>query len=158
MKKIKKADQKQTDVLFSQSFSGKVITTKEGKKIVLSSPSWYQYSVNKLKDGESVTVQVHNKRTKRTDAQNRYYWGVYLPLVAKETGELNLDRLHELFKGMFLTEGIVEVLGQKVRMKKSTTELSKSGFNDFITAIEAETGIIAPPTENYDLDPLERNY
>jgi hypothetical protein len=84
-------------------------------------------------------------------AQNNYLWGVYYPLIAQETGESNIDRLHELFKGLFLTEGVVEVLGKKVRMKKSTTELGRGEFSQFILDIETETGIMAPPTENYGL-------
>ena len=96
-------------------------------------------------------------------AQNRYYWGAYLPIISEETGENDLERLHELFKGLFLTKTIAEVLGKKVRITKSTTELSVSEFMEYITNIEEFTGITSPPTENYDIRPLtpvrkERSY
>ena len=130
----------------------------DGKNtLVVASKIWYQHQLNKFKDGEHVTLEVHTRKPKRTEQQNRYYWGVYLPLISKETGEGDLDALHELFKGKFLTEGIVEVLGQKVRKKKSTTELGVGEFCEFIMNIEAETGVAAPPTENYDLAPLKRD-
>ncbi len=103
---------------------------------------------------EEVTLVIHNKKPKRTEQQNRYYWGVYLPLIAEETGEHDLDRLHELFKGKFLTQGVVEVLGEKVRMKKSTTELAIQEFSAYIMDIEALTGVKAPPTESYGLESL----
>ena len=125
------------------------------KKLIVKSQRWYQHQINKFRDGEQVTLEVHNKRPKRTEQQNRYYWGVYLPLIAEETGEKDLDRLHELFKGKFLTEGIVEVLGEKVRMKKSTTELGVGEFCQYIMDIEALTQVAAPPTENYDLVSLQ---
>lgn len=121
------------------------------KTLVPQSKPWFQHQLNKFKVGEVVTLEIHNRKAKRTEAQNRYYFGVFLPLIAKETGEHNIDRLHALFSGKFLTEAVVEVLGQKTRLKKSTTELGVGEFCEYIMNIEAETGIEAPPTESYDL-------
>lgn len=127
----------------------------DGKKtLVVKSPIWYAHQINKFKEGEQVTLEVHSKKPKRTVSQNAYYWGVYLPEIAKQTGEYDLDALHELFKGKFLSEGIVEVLGQKVRKKKSTTDLGVGEFSEYIMNIEADTNIEAPPTENYGLEAL----
>ena len=152
-----KKHEKPTEITRTQLFAA-MVRTKPGdphiKGLIVKSPRWYQHQLNKFRDGEQVTLEVHNKRPKRTEQQNRFYWGAYLPLIAKETGEQNLDRLHELFKGLFLTEGVIEVLGRKVRMKKSTTELGTAEFCEYIMAIENETGIQAPPIENYDLAPL----
>jgi len=125
------------------------------KTLAVESKRWYQHCLNKFPDGTKVTLEVHTRRAKRTEAQNRYYWGVYLPLIAEQTGEHDLDALHELFKGKFLTEGIVEVLGQKVRKKKSTTELGVGEFCEFIMNIEELTQVAAPPTENYELASLK---
>lgn len=152
----KTSDPKPESVTYSQSFAG--VIKKDGPKaaLVVKSQMWYQHQLGKFRDGEQVTLVIHNRRPKRTEQQNRYYWGVYLPLIASETGEADLDRLHELFKGKFLTSGVVEVLGQKVRMKKSTTSLSVSDFCQYILDIETDTQIAAPPTENWDLAPLIR--
>lgn len=154
-KRAKKVDRtRSADQIYitdTKDFSG-VIEGEDGKrKLRISSPDWYQTQLNKFKEGEKVSLYISNRRPKRSEAQNRYYFGVYLPLIAKETGEYNIDRLHNLFKGMFLTTGIVDVLGQKVRMTKSTTELSKNDFSEYIMAIEAETGVQAPPTADYGL-------
>ncbi len=119
------------------------------KKLILNSEIYFNHCIQKFKEGERVTLQVTNKKPKRTEQQNRYLWGVFYPQIAKETGEQNLERLHELFKGLFLTTGIVKVLGKDVRIKKSTTSLSVTEFSDFVRAIENETGVQAPPTENY---------
>lgn len=139
----------------TQSFAATIRKEQVHGALIIKSQRWYQYQLDKFKDGAEVTLVVHNRKPKRTEAQNRYYWGVYLPMVAEETGEKDLDRLHELFKGKFLTEGIVEVLGEKVRMKKSTTELGVGEFCQFIMDIETLTGVEAPPTENYSLVNLE---
>lgn len=122
--------------------------------LIVTSKRWYQHNLNKFQDNENVTLEIHNRRPKRTEQQNRYYWGVYLPLISQETGERDLDALHELFKGKFLSEGITEVLGEKVRKKKSTTELGVGDFCQYVLDIEELTGIAAPPTENWELAPL----
>lgn len=153
-KKIKK-DEKEK-IIYTQNFAG-VIRNVNGKNcLIIKSQRWYQHQLNKFRNGENVSLMIHNEKPKRTERQNRYLWGAFYPLISKETGEPNLDRLHELFKGMFLTQGVVDVLGKKVRMKKSTTELSKSEFNEYIMAIEAETGVEAPPVENWELAPLSK--
>lgn len=157
-KKADKTKEKPEGVTYSQSFAATI--KKDGVRgiLVVKSHMWYQNQLNKFKEGEDLTLIIHNRRPKRSEQQNRYIWGLYYPLIAQETGEHNLDRLHELFKGMFLSEGVVDVLGKKVRMKRSTTELSVSEFCEYIMNIEAETGVAAPPTENYDLAPLVKDY
>lgn len=163
--KAKKKKQKHTrtqrenvaEVVETKDFNAKVILDNDGKQTLkILAPVWYRHQLQKFRLGETVSLYVSSRRPKRTLQQNRYYFGVFLPLVAKETGEQDIEKLHRLFSGKFLTEGIVEVLGQKVRMVKSTTSLSKSDFSEYIMAIEAETGVEAPPTANYfDLPPQE---
>lgn len=137
-------------IVDTKDFAGEIEKGEDGKKkLKIMSPVFYQHQINKFKEGEKVSIYISSRRPKRSQQQNRYYWGVYLPIIAEETGERNLQKLHELFSGMFLTEGIYNVLGKTVRLKRSTTELNKSEFSQYIMDIEAETGIEAPPTENY---------
>lgn len=152
----KKKSEDSLSITFSQPFAAVINQDPStGKKVLeISSRDFYQHQLNKFKTGEKVTLELHTRKVKRSEAQNRYYWGVYLPLIANETGERNLDSLHQLFSGMFLTKSISMVLGKPVRIKKSTTELGVAEFIEYIMSIEAETGIAAPPTENYDLAPL----
>lgn len=126
-----------------------------GNILIITSRAFYQNQLNKFRDGEKVTMVIHSRKPKRTEQQNRYYWGAYIPLIAAETGERDYDALHELFKGKFLTKGIKEVLGEKVRIKGSTTDLDIAEFSAFIMAIEEFTGIQSPPVENYDLISLK---
>lgn len=142
----------------TESFAAVVEKGRYGLNVLsIVSRAYYQNQLNKFKEGTRVTVELHTRKPKRTIQQNRYYWGVYLPLIAEQTGEKDLEALHELFKGKFLSEGIVEVLGEKVRKKKSTTALGIMEFCEYIMAIENLTQIAAPPTENYELDPLPEN-
>lgn len=151
VKKIDRTRSKNSQIFITDTkdFSA-TIEEVDGKKVLaISHRNWYDTQINKFRVGEKVSLYVSSRRPKRSEAQNRYYWGVYLPLIANETGERDLDRLHNLFKGKFLTTGIVLVLGQKVRITKSTASLSKNDFSEYIMAIEAETGVQAPPTEEY---------
>jgi len=137
------------DLTCTEEFSGIIVKDHNGfNKLELDSKEYYQHQLNLFDEGEHVTLFLNNKKTRRTAQQNKYYWGVYLPLIASDTGERDLDHLHELFKGKFLTKAIVEVMGELVRIKKSTTKLSTKDFSDYIKAIEELTGVIAPPTEN----------
>jgi hypothetical protein len=139
----------------TKDFAGVIKDIAGVKHLMMRSATYFQHELNKFKDGENVSVYISTRRPKRSERQNRYYWGAYLPIIARETGENDLERLHLLYKGKFLTTGIVEVLGNKVRMMKSTTSLSKSEFIEYIMKIEAETGIEAPPTDNWDIDNKE---
>ena len=137
------------EVVETKDFAALVISEAGKNKLQIKSPVWYQHQLNKFKEGENVTLYVSSRKPKRTVYQNNFYWGVYLPLIAKETGEHNIERLHKLFSGKFLTLEIVEVLGEKVRIVKSTAKLSKLEFGEYIMNIEAETGIQAPSTEGW---------
>lgn len=157
-KKTDKEKEKPDGVTYTQSFAAVIQKGPDGKKqLILKSPRWYRFQLSKFKLDQEVTLAIHTRKPRRSEQQNRYYWGVYLPLVSESTGEPDLDKLHELFKGKFLTQGIVEVLGEKVRMKKSSTELGVGEFCQFVLDIEALTGVKAPPTENYGLTALERS-
>lgn len=143
----------------TETFAAEIVNNAEtahSNKLKIESPTYYQHRLNSFKAGDKVTINITNKRPKRTGQQNRYLWGVYYPEIAKETGEQDLDKLHELFKLKFLTTGIHKVLGNEVRMVRSTTDLTVSEFIEFIMSIEGLTGVAAPPPENYSLSPLKK--
>lgn len=118
-------------------------------------PLWYETELRRFKNGERVTAVYTSKKPKRTEQQNRYYWGSFLPLIAEKTGN-EIEDLHTLFKGKFLNRGVVEVLGNKVRRIRSTTDLTVVQFIEYIMQIEKLTGIQAPPTEEYLYSDEER--
>ncbi len=130
------------------SFAGVVKESLGRRYWEASHPLYLHTELSKFKLGEAVSCVYTSKKPKRTENQNRFYWGVYLPLISKETGN-DIDELHTLFKGMFLSKGIVEVLGHKVRKARSTTELSSGQFSEYIQRIEELTGVLAPSTEAY---------
>lgn len=98
-------------------------------------------------EGKEVQLEILPKRSKRSDNQNRYYW-MYLGLISSETGHTE-DELHAFFKGKFLTKRITEILGEKTRITKSTTELSRGEFCDYLVEISQLTQIELPDTTEF---------
>lgn len=124
------------------------IEIKNGE-MVFNSPThrekWSKF-LNQF-EGKKVTLKVEDKKPRRTDQQHRYYW-VYLTHIAEQTGHDKED-LHELFKGKFLSTGIKDIFGERVRSKVSTKSLSVGRFVEYIMEIEDFTGIEAPDTRDY---------
>lgn len=138
----------------SQGFAALVTESVAGQKsLKLASPVWYRHQLNKFNVGEEITMYLTNQKPKRSVAQNNYYW-LYLGIISKETGN-DIDDLHSLFKGLFLSKAVVQVMGYPVRRVKSTTELSISDFSEYIERIVELTGVEPPPTDNYDLKGVE---
>jgi hypothetical protein len=120
----------------------------KGKMLVRNETEYNAY-LWKLKDGEEVKVKITRKRRDRSRNQNNWYWGVVLPVIAKETGH-SPDELHEIFKRMFLTPKEVEYKGHRIKMPGSTSSLSISDFTDYVERVRAEAaqmGITVPDPE-----------
>ena len=98
-------------------------------------------------NGKEVRLEVSELKSKRSEQQNRYYF-LYLSLIEDETGNKKED-LRNYFKGKFLTSGLTEIYGDKVRQIKSTTELSKGEFCNYLVEISQLTGIELPNTEDH---------
>jgi hypothetical protein len=106
----------------------------------------FERFVAQFPDGK-YRLEITSKKEKRSAEQNRYYH-FYLGLIARETGHTS-EELHEWAKGKFLSTGISEIFGEKVRKKKSTTELSKGEFCDYLANIMVETGVELPDTTEF---------
>ena len=68
--------------------------------------------------------------------QNNFYWGVLIPtfqdLFRKDWGEIKSVETHEILKFQCnYFEKVNENTGEVLRVPKSTTELTTSGFMDF---------------------------
>lgn len=101
-----------------------------------------QFDVD-IKDfsGKYVVIDITRKKSIRSLSQNAYYHSAVVPLVRqglKDLGhKLTLEDTHLFLRGKFLKEELVsedgEVIGERI---KSTTELTKSAFADYISEIQ----------------------
>ena len=106
--------------------------------------------------GKYVFVEVTRKRSTRSDNQNRYYWSGVIPMVRlglKDLGyKLSIEDTHLFLRNKFLLEEMVngdgELIGSRV---KSTTELNKMQFGDYISEIQQFSaeylGVVIPDPE-----------
>lgn len=70
----------------------------------------------------------------RSRAQNRTYWS-WLNVLADHTG-YDAEELHEVFKMKFLGSKEKIIMGEKVRITNSTTDLTTKEFSDYLGKVE----------------------
>lgn len=92
-----------------------------------------------LQDGKYI-VEI-NQHNKRSNPQNRYYWGLVIPMIKKgieDMGtELTSEETHEFLKAKFnYSELINEDTGQVELIPRSTTILNKLQFSEYVEKIQ----------------------
>lgn len=75
----------------------------------LSIPTWAKHELMHLFEGKQVRVLVKSGGRQRSTWQNRYYWGVVVPLLAQglsdmEGETISLDLAHDFIKRKFWPE------------------------------------------------------
>jgi hypothetical protein len=98
-----------------------------------------------LKDNEGKWIRIELPKPLRTNQQNRYYH-LYLQVIERETGN-NAEDLHEYFKRTLLPPKFITVLGNEIRIPRSTTELNKIEFGEYLDKICALTDVPLPDRE-----------
>ena len=98
-------------------------------------------------EGKPIRITVEQNKVKRSDQQNRYYWGVVLPFVRDGFIDLgnNLQRngesiilIHKLMKNKFLDNGIAiaDVNGEVHATEPTTSTLNKEDFSAYVEQIK----------------------
>ena len=121
----------------------------KGKLVVKNTERWHL--MLRHFDGREVVITMEEYSDQRTLDQNALYW-MYMHLIEDETGE-DAKRLHAFFKSEFITPTYIEVFGKQVEVEKSTVNMSKKKFSEFLRKIELLTGIPIPDTEGWRLQP-----
>lgn len=114
-------------------------------------------------EGRDLLISFEKPKKQRSNGQNRFYYGVVLPIVKsclKNAGHvLSIEQTHDLIKLKFLKETLFinESTGEVVERIKSTTELSTSQFMEFLFEINQFTmeyfnTSIPEPNENLTLN------
>lgn len=95
-------------------------------------------------------VEIHEHKPRRSDAQNRYLWGVVYPTILK-AGRLDgweATDAHEYLLGEHFGWETLEGFGRKrVKPIRRSAKLNKQEFSDYIAFIQrrmAEHGIFVP--------------
>lgn len=90
--------------------------------------------------GKNVVIKFERKGSKRSDPQNRYYWGVCIREITirlRDLGHqwLTDEDVHDMMKLKFNCEQIVSEHGEVLELPKSTTTLTKTQFAEYVESI-----------------------
>jgi len=123
----------------------------ENNNLIIENQENYKNWLYQLND-KNVEVLVREPKKIRSPQANRYYFGVVLKLISKETGE-TVEDLHNHFSFKWL--GTTGKSGKLVS-RKSTALLTKQEFSDYLNKIiqwgEEFLNITFPEPETVDLD------
>jgi hypothetical protein len=92
-------------------------------------------------EGKDIVITIENKKKKRSNPQNAYYFGVVIPLMKQgfynSLGEhVGTDEIHTFLKNRFLFKEIVnEQNAEIIKMPQSTTELTTIQFEEYLDKI-----------------------
>lgn len=111
-------------------------------------------------EGKQIVIKIEKAKKKRSTQQNRFYYGVIIPIVQnclKDAGHIMTNEsTHDLIKLKFLKEALFvnEETGEVIERIKSTTELSTSQFMNLMAEINNFTFEyfgVSLPSPNEDL-------
>lgn len=108
-------------------------------KMEFKQRSIFLSDIQKLKDGDYI-ISVERAKKKRSIEQNRYYWGIIVPMVKEgmiEVGyRMTTEATHEFLKMNFnIVEITNEKTGEILKSIGSTTEMSTSQMMEYFANI-----------------------
>lgn len=111
-------------------------TVSDGR-LVLDARQAFIEAVRTL-EGRQVVLELRQSR-KRSNQQNRYYWGAVLTIVQygmKQVGvTMSIEQVHDLMKFKHLKAEYVTTDGEIINSIGSTTDLNPIEFSDYIDRI-----------------------
>lgn len=111
-------------------------TVSDGR-LVLDARQAFIEAVRTL-EGKQVVIELRQSR-KRSNQQNRYYWGAVLPIIQygmKQVGvTMSIEQVHDLMKFKHLQTEYVTTDGEIINSIGSTTDLNPIEFSDYIDRI-----------------------
>lgn len=106
--------------------------------------------ISKLSDKKVWRVEIKRYVRSRSGQQHRLYH-LWCGEIARDSGHSH-DEIHEALKAMFLPPKVVEIHGEAVYVRSSTTKLNVEEFTAFLNQIEAwaatDLGMILPHPED----------
>lgn len=109
------------------TFTGKV----DRGKVLLDRPSQYLIQISRL-EGQRIEIILRKLWKKRSDNQNRFYWGVVLEILGEHCG-YDAEEMHEALKEKFLSNQRDEKGLVKIR---STAKLNTAEFEEYLDKIK----------------------
>lgn len=106
-------------------------------KLAFQNPTAMFAHIWKFRPEDELVVTIEKRKQQRSNQQNRYYWGVVLPVISHETGH-SVEELHEIYKRMFLPRKLIKYKEREFPVPSSTTDCDISDFTSYIERVRAE--------------------
>lgn len=113
-------------------------------KICLEDREGFQALIQKL-NGRHIQITLEKLRVKRSNPQNRWYWGCIVALLAEHCG-YEAEEMHEALKARFLRDRADEEVGGLPKIR-SSANLDTAAFSEYCekcVRLAAEMGIVIP--------------
>lgn len=115
--------------------------------------------IKRLDLKKTFTVEITEKRVRRTISQNNLYW-LWITCIEHETGNDRM-KLHEYFKDEFLQPESFELFG-KVKDVKTTTNLNTVQFKYLLDHVQqfasSELAITLPDPDDHNWEEFYKYY
>lgn len=105
-------------------FGGRI----EQGSVKLDNPIRYEQYALSL-EGKRIEIVLRKEKSKRSNNQNSYYWGVVCKILGDYFG-YSEDEMHEALKMKFLRTGACDL-----ETVKSTTKLNTAEFEEFLEKV-----------------------
>ena len=134
-------------------FHAEAIATESGATLRLTNAKKFGEYLRSMV-GRKLIVSVKQKRAIRSENQNRFYHGIWLPIIADELGYLDPE---EVCRSLKVHLGYCKIVDDKITKKQryeveSTSDMNKAEMSDFLRKVEmfvgSEFNITLPSTED----------
>lgn len=115
-------------------------------------------------ENKEICIEIYRKRKTRSLSQNAYYWKVVIPAIKEMMEEFGNDlddeETHSFLKEHVgkLTGSVVDSVGRRVAITKSSATLSTAEFENYllrVTAWAAQEGVVIPAPNEHITPPPE---
>lgn len=114
------------------------------KETIIIAREWHKNRaidlIRSLSADSGHVVAIKEKKSKRSLDQNALHWkrlDIIRLHVADSTGQIfSAENLHEFFKCKFMSVHLVEIGGESVKVRRTTTGMNTKEFAEFMDAID----------------------
>lgn len=134
----------------------------KGWNLYIKDRNLFNEEIKTLDESKEYIITIKKKQKIRSNGQNRYYFGIVLPLVLRGLRNAGFDvhskeDAHDIVKCKFLKVDIENDSGEFITSFKSTKEMSTQEFKGFIDnvqywASEYLNEYIPSPNESQDIE------
>lgn len=134
----------------------------KGWNLYIKDRNLFNEEIKTLDESKEYTITIKKKQKTRSNGQNRYYFGVVLPLILRGLRNAGFEvyskeDAHDIVKVKFLKTDIMNDSGEFISTFKSTKDMTTQEFKEFIDNLQYWSSeylnvYIPSPNESQDIE------